>query len=490
MKGTKNPYIPPYWKRRERGHVGENHEISTDAVGRVPIITWNAHQSELYYLRMLLHHKLGATCHNDLKKVQVENQDILCESFKDACLKLGLLEDDTEIGKAMEEASSIRCGDSLREFFCSLLIFCNPSDSLKFWNDWKTELCRDKMVSLRVTEPTSLMINEVLLFIKGRLDKDGLKMEKFNLPQPDTSVIEAANEARVIQEETNFDPEYLRRLVETKSHTLNDGQKEVFNQVMASVDDQAGKLFCLNASGGTGKTYTINLLLAAVRSKGKIALATALSGIAATLLEKGRTLHSRCKVPLNPKENATCRMTRRDATGRLFQMANLLIIDEVSMGHKLIYECIDRSLRDIRQKDEPFGGLTVLFAGDWRQILPVVPRGSRAQVVDATLKQSYIWDFVTTLTLEQNMRLANSEVDESNFYQFLSNIGNGTGNNLQEHGQFATELPSNLMTDSAENLYEFVFGSLQENFSNAEWLCSRAIIAPTNKTVDVIKEKI
>ena len=144
---------------------------------------------------------------------------------------------------------------------------------------------------------------------------------------------------------------------------------------MTSVNSQYGKVFCLNAGGGTGKTTTTNLLLTKVRFDGQVALATAVSGIAATLLDNGRTLHSRCKVPINIQENSTCSMTKRDPRGKLFQKARLLIIDEVTMGNKLIYECIDRSLRFIRENDKPFGKLTVLFSGDWRQILPVVKRG-------------------------------------------------------------------------------------------------------------------
>ena len=44
---------------------------------------------------------------------------------------------------------------------------------------------------------------------------------------------------------------------------------------------------------GTGKTFLSCTLLATVREKGEIALATATSGIAATLLPNARTIHSR-----------------------------------------------------------------------------------------------------------------------------------------------------------------------------------------------------
>ena len=407
---------------------------------------------------------------------------------------MGLIDDDTEINRAMKDASAITFGDSLKYFFCSLLIWCQPISPLQFWNEWKTELCRDKMAEQHLTEPNTLMIQEVLIYIKRRLQKEELNMEAFHLPEPDISVIEAAEELSILEEETSYDTDDLKHFVEQQYQKLNEGQKKVFKSVMDSInknDGKNGKIFCLNAGGGTGKTTTSNLLLKKVRSQGQVALATAVSGIAATLLDNGRTIHSRCKIPINIEENSTCNMTKRDPRGKLFRKAVFLIIDEVTMGHKQIYECIDRSLQFIRDNDRPFGGLTVLFSGDWRQILPVVKRGSRITTVDATLKNSYIWkDCVYPLSLEQNMRLANSETDESEFNQFLADIGNGCGNKLPEHGQFATKIPFELTVASMEKLYQFVFGDLNKNYTDPEWLCSRAIIAPTNNDVDMINEKM
>ena len=64
------------------------------------------------------------------------------------------------------------------------------------------------------------------------------------------------------------------------------------------------------------------------------------------------------------------------------------------MGHKYIFEAIDRTLQGIRGNNSLFGGMTVLMAGDWRQILPVVHHGSRTQIVNATLKSLYLRDHI------------------------------------------------------------------------------------------------
>ena len=88
------------------------------------------------------------------------------------------------------------------------------------------------------------------------------------------------------------------------------------------------------------------------------------------------------------------------------------------------------------------------------------------------------------------MRLENSETNETDFNKFLLDIGNGRGNHLTMHGQFAIEIPKEITVNSAEELFQFVFYDLQENYKNPRWLSSRAIIAPTNKDVEMINEKM
>jgi len=67
---------------------------------------------------------------------------------------------------------------------------------------------------------------------------------------------------------------------------------------MSSINNNEGKILFLDAPGGIGKHFLINLLLAKVRYGGKIALAVASSGIAATLLVGARTAHYTFKLPL------------------------------------------------------------------------------------------------------------------------------------------------------------------------------------------------
>lgn len=73
--------------------------------------------------------------------------------------------------------------------------------------------------------------------------------------------------------------------------------------IVNRVNDHAGGIFFLDAPGGTGKTFLLNLL-AKVRSNSNIALGVASSGIAPTLLAVGHTAHSTFKLPLDLTRNS------------------------------------------------------------------------------------------------------------------------------------------------------------------------------------------
>ena len=77
------------------------------------------------------------------------------------------------------------------------------------------------------------------------------------------------------------------------------------------------------------------------------------------------------------------------------------------MTHTHAFESIDRTSRDVMDttsRDKPFGGKTLLFRGYFRQVLPIIQKGTREEIVDASLNHSYIWEHFTVLKLTTNMR--------------------------------------------------------------------------------------
>ena len=107
------------WTRRKCGVT----------VGRIPVISCNAHQSELFHLRMLLYNKKGATSFESLRTINGS----ICPTYQEACRRLGLLESDDELDRVIEEASTVQFGNQIRDAFANLLIFCRPSNPLCFW---------------------------------------------------------------------------------------------------------------------------------------------------------------------------------------------------------------------------------------------------------------------------------------------------------------------------------------------------------------------
>lgn len=105
--------------------------------------------------------------------------------------------------------------------------------------------------------------------------------------------------------------------------------------------------------------------------------------IASLLLPCGRTAHSRFKIPININEDSTCSIEQGSQLAELIVRSKLIIWDEAPMMHKYCFEALDRSMRDIMRflnplsLETPFGGKTIVFGGDFRQILHVIPKGSR-----------------------------------------------------------------------------------------------------------------
>ena len=86
---------------------------------------------------------------------------------------------------------------------------------------------------------------------------------------------------------------------------------------------------------------------------------------------------------------------------------------------------MDRTIHEIMGRDTPFGGITVLFGGNFGQTLPVILHGSRQQVVAACIRRSRIWPHVEMHYLHQNMCLEQSpEMQE--FANWLLSVGAGS----------------------------------------------------------------
>jgi hypothetical protein len=219
-------------------------------------------------------------------------------------------------------------------------------------------------------------------------------------------------------------------------------------------------------------------------------VATATSGVAASIMPGGRTAHSRFKIPLTLDDGAFCTFTKQSGTAKLLQNASLIIWDEVTMMKRQGIEALDNSLRDVMERPNlPFGGKTVVFGGDFRQVLPVVRRGSRAQIVGASLRMSYIWNSMRHLKLVRNMRAKSDPW----FAEYLLRIGGGseeTNCNGEVHLPDDICIPQTGKDNDLDTLIDYIFPALNANMSNKSYITSRAILSARNDWVDMINMKM
>ncbi|GJY46595.1 ATP-dependent DNA helicase PIF1-like protein [Tanacetum coccineum] len=178
--------------------------------------------------------------------------------------------------------------------------------------------------------------NIFLFYIEDLMRSRGSSFRYWpEMPYPDTRYLtEFGN--RLIYDATDYNPVELQSEHERLYVSLTAEQKGVYDTIMHSVDTGTGDVYFLYGYGGTGKTFLWKTLAAGIRRRGDIVLNVASSA---------------------------------------------------PMANKLCFEALDHSLQDILRKNrhdicaQPFGNMTMVFGGDFRQVLPVIPKGSRQDIV-------------------------------------------------------------------------------------------------------------
>ncbi|EIW58212.1 uncharacterized protein TRAVEDRAFT_123946, partial [Trametes versicolor FP-101664 SS1] len=164
-----------------------------------------------------------------------------------------------------------------------------------------------------------------------------------------------------IAEQLDYDPQQQQEQAQEQQTRLNAGQRAAFETIINAVTNQEHKLFFVHGPGGTGKTFLYSALCHKIRGEGLIVLCVASSGIAALLLEGGRTAHSMFKIPVESlNSQSTCAIPKDSPYAAMLRRVRLIIWDEAANQHRWAPEAVDRTLRDLRNDDRPFGGITVV----------------------------------------------------------------------------------------------------------------------------------
>ncbi|KAL3038294.1 hypothetical protein AAZX31_01G123700 [Glycine max] len=383
------------WKPRKQGNT----------IGRLIWVPPSA--GELFYLRMML----------STAKVN----GLVYPTFREACFAKGFLGSDQEFISALQEANNWGTPHYLRKLFVKLL-FMNTMDRPEY-----------ETIHLCLTE------------IENMLQANRRSLRDFpSMPYP-IGYARNQHHNNLIHNEMAYDKEMLAEQYNTTYQLLTDEQKTIVDTIMSVVNTQSVAVYFLYGYGGTGKTFFWTTLSSGIRSNGGIVCTVASSGIASLLLPGGRTAHSKFAIPVPTTENSTCNIHQGSELAELLKVTKLIVWDEAPMCHKFAFEALDKSLKDIMQKNLPFGGKIMVFGGDFRQILPIVPKG------DGKIGQYN--DGFSEITIPDEFLIKNYD-------------------------------------DPIHAIVEATYPSLINNYSDTDYLQKRVVLASKNEIVDKINDYV
>ncbi|XP_074323140.1 uncharacterized protein LOC141660079 [Apium graveolens] len=333
-------------------------------------------------------------------------------TFKDACRYYGLLDDDNDWHEVLSDAAKSVFPVQIHHLFVHIIVNCQVTDIRHLWNEHWKNMIDDIILGRR----------DISGGLKSILNEKQLKFyalaEHFKqLPIPPRSYLQTGLNNLVI-DKTSYNMSKMATEFDKLFPKCYPDQLHIYNAVFQSVKENAGGLFFAYGSGGCGKTFLWKTLIYKLRSMVLIVLPVASSGIAATLLPGGRTSHSRFKISIILDDYSSCGIGHDSNITELIKCTSLIIWDEAPMQHRYAFECLDRSLRDIMRSvhpskyEPPFGGITVLLGGDFRQFF-----------------LSYLWLSAQIYLLKKNMRLNQGQSKEvvagfRNFANWVLDIGN------------------------------------------------------------------
>ncbi|MBD3251335.1 AAA family ATPase [Candidatus Uhrbacteria bacterium] len=205
----------------------------------------------------------------------------------------------------------------------------------------------------------------------------------------------------------------------------------VMTQEVALAILKTGQNVFLTGEPGSGKTHTVNTYVRWLEGHDIVPAMTASTGIAATHVG-GMTIHAWSGIGIRQSLTSAemKQLMERESLQRRMLRAKVLIIDEISMLDGRTLSAVESVCRTVRKRAEPFGGLQVVFVGDFFQLPPVSrSNGTSQQTLNRAVNeplfafQSRAWELVNPVICylsEQHRQ------EDATFHALLSEVRRGS----------------------------------------------------------------
>ncbi|XP_058799201.1 uncharacterized protein LOC131668782 [Phymastichus coffea] len=244
-----------------------------------------------------------------------------------ACLELGLIEDDEEWAKAMEEARIWMMPRRLRQLFVRILIHYQPIHPEELWDKFKDALSED------FSRTHDVIISHQMAYaeINNLLNYEGKSLADY--PTMDQTVV-----SHLLLENNNESLQSnYKEIGERQYQLLNEQQKEIVDVVLNlanETNNHDNNCIYIDGPVGSGKTFIYTSIYNLLCSKKIKVSSMAFTGIAAILLPQGKTVHKTFGLPVPMYSDSSSSITAQSKDGLLLKETKVFIWDEAPMASR------------------------------------------------------------------------------------------------------------------------------------------------------------
>jgi len=358
---------------------------------------------EIFYFRLIL---LKRPVINEIDAL-TDQHGIRHATFQQAALARGYISNIQDTLDIYIEFATISTPWELRRYFAMMMSIGYPMRAIYEREDFRQQLMQDYLDDGMSNE---IAKNRMLQDLQQLLMKEGLSLDLYGFEMP--LGMETELQLAKLQYNETEQEKILKQMNESSPN--NPEQQAIFDEITESIDQfvsadaKDNVFYFISGPGGTGKTDLFKKLQAWCRSQGILINCCAATTLAALLFQGATTAHSLFCYPvveeedIDPEQIPECRLESKKYQQRkeLLMETEVIFWDEFVSNDRALFEAVMR-WGELNKKKFIF-----ICAGDFRQILPVVKNGVKAQVIAATISSSPFWSFFEKRFLYRNMRLS------------------------------------------------------------------------------------